>query len=73
MHDTVLYLTCELIPPLHLLGVSASISDKVDVNILAQEIVHRSHLLDYEAGDIDKRGQLCSMVTGETFIAYSML
>ena len=67
MHDTVLYLTCELIHPLHLLGVGASISDKVDVNILAQEIVHRSHLLDYEAGDIDKRGQLCSMVTGETF------
>ena len=70
----MLYLTCELIPPIHLLGVGASISHKVYVNILAQDIMHRPHLLDYEAGDIDKRGrQLCSMVTRETFIAYSML
>ena len=45
------HLAPELIPPVHLLGVRITVRHKVDVDILANEFMHRRHLLDYEAAE----------------------
>ena len=41
----------ELVSPVHINGVGITIRYKVDVNILADEIVHRPNLLCYEAAN----------------------
>ena len=44
-------LASELVSPVHINGVGITIRHKVDVNILANEIVHRPNLLCNEAAN----------------------